>query len=155
MISIFLDFFDGAYKEKTSIKRDATSRKIMEALAKSDYYDGEVSLYEGYFVPKKKFPNNLKICLSTSKDDFYIVSNDHIHVPMRYGFGLAFLICLLFSLIPILNGIFYLAPFLFLIFWIISRVSRILLKDDVHLFLERYYKKEHEHSKSPRNPNRY
>jgi hypothetical protein len=41
------DFYKEAQKEKTSIKRDATSNRIMEFLANSNYYAGEKNLSNG------------------------------------------------------------------------------------------------------------
>ncbi|AGC77564.1 hypothetical protein [Nonlabens dokdonensis] len=137
------------------IKRDATSRSIMESLATSSFYTGEVTLYEGYFLPKNKYPNNCKICLTTSNDDFYVVSNDNKFIPFRYSWGFLLLITSLFSVIHIING----NPFLIVVipsfFWLVSRITRFFLKNDVQLFLERYYYLKNEYYKNSLDPNRY
>jgi hypothetical protein len=129
MISRIIRFFEATYKVKTSIKRDATSRKIMESLVNSNYYSGEVTLYDGFFIPRKRFPNQTQIYLTTSKDDFYIVRNDLKFFLLRYRLSTAFIFVMVFSWRPLFNGNYYLILLIPLLFWLVARIGKLFSKE--------------------------
>lgn len=152
-LSKILSFFDGAYKVKTTIKLDDSSKKMMESLVNSSFYSGNVSLFDGYFIPKGRFLSQTQIYLSTSKDNFYVLRNDQKFMPLRYRLFLSFIVTLVFCIKPMSNGAFYLFFLVPSFFWLITRISRFILRDGAALFLERYYHFKNEYEKHKDFPN--
>jgi len=58
-------------------------------------------------------------------------------------------------LILICDGSYYLLLLISFIFWFITKAFRFFLKDDAHLFLERYCQMKKQYLKNPESPNKY